>query len=462
MEGIVPLQKSLYGLAGRRMAQDIDYADNSRWRPSDCLNRDDFQKYRFYQLKRTLNYVYEKSPFYRKLFDQHKVKPDDINCVGDLYKLPFTNPEDINENPLNFLCISQSKIARIITFTSSGTIGPKKRIFFSRKDIDMMTDFMAAGINAVTGEKGVVQILLPKGPVMGQSDLLARGVNKMRAKQVVMDMEESSDRQIEAIKTHQTKVLFGETRLINRITIETQKKYDLKNLGLEVAFLTTSYVSAPLKERLKSAWNCDVYIHYGLTEMGLGVAIDCPAHEGYHYNELDLIAEVVDPETGEVLPEGREGELVFTTISREAMPLIRYRTHDISTLTTRPCKCGASLERLGQVKRRLESTYVIGEKDQVYLSMFDDVLYKIPEIVDYELSLDKINGKDTLSFRIETTEISEHLHNLIKQSILEMKIVSDNISKGKINHPIIEILPFRSLRNETLWAKKMIKDLRDK
>jgi phenylacetate-CoA ligase len=461
MKGVVPLQKSLYSLARRRMAQDVDYG-KFRGKTSDCLNRDNFQRYRLFQLKRTLDYVYEKSPFYRELFDRHKLKPNDINSLGDLYKLPLTNPEDINENPLNFLCISQSKIARIITFTSSGTVGPKKRIFFSKKDIDMMTDFMAAGINAVTGEKGVVQILLPKGPVMGQSDLLARGVNKMRAEQVVMDMKESSDRQIEAIKAHGTKVLFGETRLINRITIEAQKKYDLKNLGLEIAFLTTSYVSDPLKERIKSAWDCDVYIHYGLTEMGLGVAIDCPAHEGYHYNELDLIAEVIDPETGEVLPEDWEGELVFTTISREAMPLIRYRTHDVSTLMAKPCKCGASLERLGQVKRRLESTYMVGGKDQVYLSMFDDVLYKIPEIIDYGLSLDKTGGKDTLSFKIEATEISEHLYNHIRQSLLKIKIISYNVLNGKMNYPIIEILPFGSLRNETLWAKKMIKDLRDK
>ena len=148
-----------------------------------------------------------------------------------------------------------------------------------------------------------------------------------------------------------------------------------------------------MRQELKRIWNCDIRTHYGLTEMGLGVAVECEAQDGYHFNEADLVLEIVHPETGAPVPAGEEGEMVFTTLTREAMPLVRYRTHDLSRLIREPCTCGAaSLLKIDTVKKRLESIATVGDGDEIYPSLFDDVLFEIPGVVDYQVIATREGG----------------------------------------------------------------------
>ncbi len=456
----ISLQKSLNKIVTQRIEETPEYRKHIGKKSLEELTRSDLEDFQLFQLRNTLRYVYDKSLFYRELFSKKGIELSEIRSLADLAKLPLTKPEELAENPLRFVCVPLGDVTRVITFTSSGTTGPQKRIFFSEKDIEIMTDFMGAGMSVVATSDDVVQIMLPKGMVLGQSDLLAQGVRKMGATPVVTGIEPTPEEQIQAIKKHGSTVLFCETLRLNRITVEARKNHDLTKLGVKVLFLTSNYLSDSMRANLQSAWNCEIFTHYGLTEMGLGVAVECSAHNGYHFNEADLLAEIIDPETGEVLPEGEEGELVFTTLTREAMPLVRYRTHDISRLSAKPCECGmTALKKLDKVTRRLESVVRLGDGDEIYPAMFDEALYTIPDIVGYEVSVNKDGGKDKLTFQVEIARTGAAVEELIREMILKVPPVHKNVKMGKMTTPEIQLVTPGSLQKGTR-AKKLIKDMR--
>jgi len=170
----VSLQKGLLELMEKQIPLFPKFETNAKW-----TDEEKFQAFRLHKLKKTIELAYEKSAFYKRLLDNAGIEPDDIQSFEDLKKIPFTEPSDLAAKPYDFLCVSQGEIERIITFTSSGTIGPQKRVCFTTKDLEHITDFLAVGMNTATGKDSTVQILLPDGPVMGQSDLLKRGVEKM-------------------------------------------------------------------------------------------------------------------------------------------------------------------------------------------------------------------------------------------------------------------------------------------
>jgi phenylacetate-coenzyme A ligase PaaK-like adenylate-forming protein len=207
------------------------------------------------------------------------------------------------------------------------------------------------------------------------------------------------------ILEHGSSVIFGYADRLLRISRELQEKHDLSTSGVKVLFLAGEYVAEAKRQELERIWQCRVYTHYGLTEMGLGVAVECDAHDGYHFNETDLLLEVVDPITGTPVEPGDEGELVFTTLTREAMPLIRYRTHDISRIITEPCPCGAStLLRIDQVRKRLESMIRLSNGQEIYPALVDDALSGVPGILEYRVIVSRQGNKDCVEFDIEATE----------------------------------------------------------
>lgn len=453
----ISLEESLNEIVKKRIRETLQYRNSFDVQRVEKISRGDLEDFQLFQLRKTLHYVYEKSFFYRELFDQREIKPGEIQSLADLSKLPLTEPGDLAEKPLRFLCIPIGEAIRAITFTSSGTTGPQKRIFFSEKDIEVMTDFMGAGMSVVATTDDVVQIILPRGPILGQVDLLARGVEKMGALPVMTGIELIPEEQIQAIMKNNSTVLFSETLRLNRISVESKNNHDLAKMGVKVLFLTSNYLSNSMRANLQGIWNCEVFTHYGLTEMGLGVAVECPAHNGYHFNEADLLAEIIDPETGEVLADQEEGELVFTTLNREAMPFIRYRTHDLCKLSGNPCECGTTtLKKLGWIKRRLEGVVTIGEEDEIYPAMFDEALYAIPDIIDYEVSIKKDGGKDQLLFQVEMNKKEGQIEEQVREAILKVPPVQKNVRIGKMTVPAIELVNLGSLKKSTR-AKKMIR-----
>ena len=199
-------------------------------------------------------------------------------------------------------------------------------------------------------------------------------------------MDEAED-QIAEIRRERPTMIMGSAFRIWRVTQTGKEQGGLRDIGVQRIFITSEYLSTTMRARLKDIWGGDVYHHYGMTEPGFAIGIECTCHDGFHYDDTELYFEVVDPETGEVLPDGQQGELVFTSLVREAMPLIRYRTGDIASVTHAPCACGRVTPRIGVMPKKLGLIYQLEDGREVYGSYYDEILYGIEDLLDYRIYL---------------------------------------------------------------------------
>ena len=382
----VSLQAGLYDLCRLRIEKDEEFKAQSARGNFDAVDDALFDEYKLWQLKKTVRRVRTKSPFYRRLFEKAGVTEDDLHSLADIAKLPFTFPADLAGTSYSLLCTSQGEVEKPVTFYSSGSTGAKKRIFFSMADIQKILDFLPRGMNTVIGrDEARVLVFLQNSQGRGIGSILAQSLNAFGMQGWTADLQDSTDDILRATVEHKINVWFGDAITIYRATRVLEKQADLRSLGMQCIFITMSNIPQSMIDYLHSAWGCRVSTHYGLTESGWGLAVDCDVCPGYHYDELDHIVEVVDPETGGPVPEGREGEVVLTNISRDCMPLIRYRTGDIATLTR--SVCGSHLMTLGHIRRRKEgATEYNGH--YIYPALFDEVLFSTDGLLDYRIFLE--------------------------------------------------------------------------
>ena len=453
------IESWLHEIIRKKLREDGEFR---QWMGKEQLpqvTRADIDRYHLFLFRKSLDYAAKKSVFYRNLLEKTGLRVEDIRSLADISRLPCTDPRDIAQNPYYFACIPLGDITHITTFNSSGTTGPQKRVFFNDSDLERMVAYMAAGMKTVAAEGDIVQVMLPSFRPNDQADLLAQGVRRMGGRPVVTGIGLNPEEQLRSIDCEHPAVLFSTVSYLWRITQETCRQTDLRARGVKTLFVTSEYLAESMRRQMQNIWNCDVHVHYGLTEMGLGVAVECHAHEGYHFNEADLMVEVIDPDTGEVLGEDAEGELVFTTLNREAMPLIRYRTHDISRLIGSPCRCGAStLKRIAPVTRRRESIVRMGS-DELYPAAFDELLFSIPDIIDYQMTLSTGGDKEILTFKIEAGSQDENFRSLVQKKLLTHLLIRKNLDAGRLEVPPVELLSQGSLTSLNR-AKKLIADKR--
>ena len=433
---------------------------SERFRDLSHITGSHVEEFQFFRLRETLDYASQKSRYYKELFAGAGLVPDDIRSMDDFVGLPFTEPDDLARIHHKFVCVSLKEFAQEYLFDTSGTEGKPKRVVCTQNDIDTMIDFMSAGMRTVSEKNDTVMLILPGGRPNSQSDLLSRGVSKMGGIPVICDVSVSSEECIRMIERHRPRVIFTSPSRIHRITMGYNTRGRLRNLGVETLFLTSEYVSNAMRKKLQDIWNCEVHGHYGMTEMGLGVSVECHAHEGYHFNEADLLLEVIDPVTGELVKDDSEGELVFTTLSREGTPLIRYRTHDISRVIRQPCPCGAvTLKRIGSLVRKMRSYVTIGNGDAIYPSFFDNEIYSAPEVVDYQVVVSGKENMDCITFSVETTGESSGIGKRITRALLKNPVIRKNIDQGVLVLHEIDLVNMGTLRSNSR-SKKLIIDNR--
>ncbi|MCR5135620.1 MAG: AMP-binding protein [Oscillospiraceae bacterium] len=379
------LQSGLYELCEKRIAEDREFlaltgtCDNP---VSDRL----FDAYRLWQLQKTVKLVSEESPFYRRLYSAAGVAPEDIRCLQDLEKLPFTTSTDLESNPYRLLCTSQSKIERPVTFFSSGSVGQKKRVFFSQMDIQKILDFLPRGMHTVINPgEGRIQVLLQNSQGRGVGEILAKSLRLYGMQAWTSELQDDTEDIFRLASENRVNVWFGDALTILRASRILAQEHDLRHFGMQCIFLTMTNIPDSMVQSLEDIWGCRVSTHYGLTEAGWGLAVDCEVCGGYHYNELDHIIEIVDPETGVPLPYGETGEVVLTTIARECMPLLRYRTGDIAALSQ--CRCGGHLDILAHIVRRKEGACRIAGRE-LYPALFDEILFRDRQVLDYRVYTD--------------------------------------------------------------------------
>lgn len=391
----VRLQDGLYELCRLRIEKDKEFQAAAQHRNFDAVDDALFDEYRLFQLKRTLKLVSEESAFYRRLYANSGIRVEDVRSIEDLQKLPFTYSEDLSGTSYSFLCTSQGDVEKPVTFYTSGSTGTKKRIFFSKADVQKILDFLPRGMNTVVDrDEARVQIFLQNSQGRGTAHILASSLLLYGMKAWISDLCDPVEEILRTTVENKVNVWFGDAVSITRATRLLARQTDLKKLGMQCIFITMTNIPRSMIRYLEETWGCRVSTHYGLTEMGWGMAVDCDVCDGYHYNELDVIVELIDPETGELLPEGETGELVVTSIARDCMPLIRYRSGDICTLSK--SVCGSHLAVIGHIQRRREGAYELcGQR--FFPSMFDEVLFAEPELLDYRI----FAKEDRLFFELE-------------------------------------------------------------
>ena len=282
-----------------------------------------------------------------------------IDSLDDLAGLPFTTPDDLAEHGPSMVCVPASEVSRIVTLlqATSGTTGPPKRIWFTEADQELMVDYIHYGLPVMTGPDDVFLVLMPCERPGSVGDLVAIGVERIGSRSIrigTIPPDGRRDEEIIALMRREG-VTTGLATAPTAARLAAKSAADpvIRN-NMRTILLSAQFISQADKDIIERSWDCLVYEHYGMTEMGLGGAMACEARDGYHPREADLLFEIIDPDTGAALPDGQYGEVVFTTLTREAMPFIRYRTGDYSRWIPGPCPCGSVLRRLDKVGDRAE------------------------------------------------------------------------------------------------------------
>lgn len=317
------------------------------------LTRKDIDEYQLKKINETLQRTIDRSPFYKEKF--RFVRDKKISALEEISDLPFTTQEELAACGREMLCVSERDISRIVSLETSGSTGNPKRIYFTEEDQELTVDYFHYGMENIVSPLDVVMILLPCKTPGSVGDLLAKGLKRLGCRVVAYGFPDvSSDYAVkelgEIIADKGVTSIVGspqEALVIARGTEHTVKKKQIHSI-----LLSTDFIPDALCEDIEKLWGCKVFEHYGMTEMGLGGAVGCCAFEGYHPRENDLLFEIINPATGRVLADGEYGEIVFSTLTRKGMPLIRYRTGDISRFIPGPCKCGSILKRIDKVKPR--------------------------------------------------------------------------------------------------------------
>jgi len=419
------------------------------------ITRSDFDEYQLFRFREQLRYVKEDSPFYReKLKD---VDPSKIRTLDDLDKVPFTYPNELAEEPMTFMAVSRTKMAR--EFTTTGTTGKRKVIGYTTNDLISKIDIIASALKgAGMNSDDVLHIMFPAVDAWDPSLMLA-GACKIAGYGSSTCSSPDIKEQMGMMKKSGATFIIGLPSFIYRVTMLMGSETDLKKLGIKKMISTSEPLSESMRDKLQKAWGCNVLDVWGMTEFGLACAIECDERKGLHTDEANLLYEVIDPGTGKRVPDGKQGELVITGLTAEGTPLIRYRTRDIAAMVSPPCGCGSKFNRkLIKPSGRMDMQFKVGLGYKIYPLLFDEALFADKNVIDYQLAITKEGFKDVLTFEIESKEQSDNVRNSVIRSVSEVMEIADGIKEDLIETPRVVFKDIGSMEYSAK-AKKIV-DLR--
>ncbi len=390
----------------------------------ETLPREVLEALQLKRLKQVLERVYHTVGFYRRAFDNAAVSPDDIKTFDDIRRLPFTEKKDLKENyPFGLFAAPMSNIVRL--HASSGTTGKPTVVGYTQKDIDtwsrlMARSFVAAGLT----KNDIVHNAYGYGLFTGGLGV-HYGAERLGASVVPMSGGNTKKQILILQDFGPTAICCTPSYALYLAEQGEEMGVEMKSLKLRVGILGAEPWSVNMKDEIEERLNITALNIYGLSEiMGPGVAMECKeGRNGLHVFEDHFIVESIDPVTGEVVPDGEEGELVFTTLTKEAFPLIRYRTKDMSRLMKEPCSCGRSLTRMDRISGRSDDMLIIRGVN-VFPSQIESVLLGIEGLEPhYELIVDREGTLDTLEIRVEVSE------KIFSDEVRALQTIERRISK---------------------------------
>ena len=352
---------------------------------ASALTRDAIEHYQLTALRETVAWARNHSSFYAQRLAEFAC--DLPRTLDEVARIPLTRPEDLAQRTPEFLCVPQHHISRIVTLDSSGTTGARKRIFFTEADQELALEFFAHGVAAMAAPGDRMIIALPgerEGRVGYQ---LARGISRAGVIPIPHGPSGDPAQTLWHMEREKATSIIGLPVEMLALARSGDPLADTVFHRLRSIVLCGDHVPDSILNALRKRSACEVFEHYGSTEMGLGGGVDCEAHNGYHLRESDLYFEIVSPETGQPVPHGEIGEVVFTTLHRQGMPLIRYRTGDLSRLLPGPCACGSILRRLESVRHRVDGFVSLGAGGSIGIAALDEVLFAVPGLLDFTASL---------------------------------------------------------------------------
>jgi phenylacetate-coenzyme A ligase PaaK-like adenylate-forming protein len=370
-------------------------------REIETLRPKDLRRLQLRRLRKTLRQA-GTSPFYSGLFKKHRVSAEKVESLEDLKQIPFTTKQDLRDQfPYGFLTVPREKIVRL--HSSSGTTGRATAVFHTQKDLDGWANLVArcmymAGVRKQDVFQNMSGYGLFTGGLgfqygaerLGALTIPSGSGNSKRQIHLMQDFGTTVVHIIPSYALHLWKV-FGEMGL--------EPKRDTQ---LRILLIGAEPHSEATRQRIEEMYGVDAFNSYGLSEMnGPGVAFECPQKKGMHFWEDAFLVEVIDPKTGEVLPDGVEGELVYTTLNREAMPMIRYRSKDLATIFPEPCPCGRTHRRMSRIKGRSDDMFIL-KGVNIFPLQIDTTLMNIPEVgTNYLIVLERENFEDRMIVRVE-------------------------------------------------------------
>ena len=430
------------------------------WSKEETLSRSELEKLQLERLQETVSRVYEKVAPYREKMDKAGVKPEDIKTLKDLAKLPFVTKQDMRDNyPFGLFAVPKGDLVRI--HASSGTTGKPTVVGYTENDLKIWTECVSR-IACMGGadKSDVAQICFGYGMFTGALGL-HYGLENIGAA-IVPSSTGNSEKQIMYMKDFGTTLLVATPSYALRLAeVAREMGVDIKkDLQIKIGLVGSELLTDAMREEMHKAWGEEVLVtsNYGMSElMGPGVSGECEYLCGMHINEDYFIPEIINPETGEVLPAGEKGELVITCIKKEGLPLIRYRTKDITRLIYEPCKCGRTFVRMENLSGRSDDMLKIRGVN-VFPSQIEEVILSFEELgPHYEIIVSREGYTDKLEIRVElvtSTDSFGVLQTLADKVRNKLRVILGLDAKVKLESP-------NTLQRFEGKAKR-IKDLRSK
>ena len=419
----------------------------------ECASREQILAIQNEKLVAQVKHVYKNVKYYRDLMDKKGVKPEDIKSVDDLYKLPFLTKADLRDAyPYGLLGCDLKKCVRIQS--TSGTTGRRVVAFYTQKDIDIWEECCARAIVAAGGSnEDVCQVAYGYGLFTGGPGLNG-GSHKVGCLTLPMSSG-NTERQIQFMRDLHSTILCCTPSYAAYIG-ETLKDmgYTPDDIDLKAGIFGAEHWTEEMRRDIEKSLGIKAYDIYGLTETsGPGVSFECSAQTGMHINEDHFIAEIIDPDTGEVLPEGSKGELVFTSLDKEAFPLLRYRTRDICVLSREKCPCGRTHVKMSKPMGRSDDMLIIRGVN-VFPSQIETVLLKEGYSVNYMIEVDRAHNTDTLDVYVELTP--EQFSDTVKAVAQKEKELAAAITQMLGIRPVVHLVAPKTITRSEGKAVRVI------
>lgn len=404
----------------------------------ECASREQICQWQSERLVKQVRNVWDNVPMYRKRMEEMGVSPDDIQSVDDLHKLPFITKDDLREEyPYGLLARPLSECVRIQS--TSGTTGRRVVAFYTQHDIDLWEDCCARAITAAGGTKeDVCHVSYGYGLFTGGPGLNG-GSHKVGCLTLPMSSG-NTDRQIQFMTDLGSTILCCTPSYAAYLAESIHERGIQDQIKLKSGIFGAEAWTEEMRRDVEEKLGIKAYDIYGLTEIsGPGVAFECSAQNGMHINEDHFIAEVINPKTGEVLPDGEKGELVFTSITKEAFPLLRYRTRDICILSREKCACGRTHVKMTKPLGRSDDMLIV-KGVNVFPSQIETVLMNKGYAANYQIIVDRVNNSDTIEVQVEMTPemFSDSLSvvaNKEKELVAALKAMLGIYAKVKLVNP---------------------------